>query len=99
MAASEVFNFFRPLNDTSDGEYATSALLCGVREIARVRFTSYSGEAEAYLTILRNGVTTRIGIEETQAWATAIVANGDSVTLEAFLRRGAHVEGILELLE
>jgi hypothetical protein len=99
MPASETFDFTRAANDSGNGEFTTDANLAGPREIARVRFTEFSGRANVWLAILRNGVTSRIEIEDPEAWATAIVADGDAVSLEAQLTRGAHITGILELLE
>jgi len=99
MPASEIFDFDRAADDTGDGEYATSAVIVDVREIARVRFEIWDGRSDVWLTILRNGVTTRLLVTDPEAWATAIVADGDSVTVEARVSRGNRVRGILELLE
>lgn len=100
MPASETFDFDRAADDTGDGEYATSAIVVDVREIARVRFEIWDGRSDdVWLTILRNGVTTRLLVTDPEAWATAIVADGDSVTVEARVSRGNRVKGILELLE
>ncbi|MGL4232704.1 MAG: hypothetical protein ACRCWJ_15170 [Casimicrobium sp.] len=99
MPASEAFDFNRAENDAGSGEYDTPSALADTREIARVRFTEFKGRANVWLVILRNGVTSRIEIEDTEAWATAIVADGDAVSVEAQLSRGSRVTGILELLE
>ena len=99
MPASEAFDFNRAENDTGSGDYGTTAYLAGPREIARVRFTEFKGRASIWLKILRNGVTSRIEIEGTEAWGTAMVADGDSVSVEVQLTRGARTTGILELLE
>lgn len=100
MPASETFDFDRAEDDTGDGEYATAAIIVDVREIARVRFEILDGrDNEVWITILRNSVTTRVAVTESEAWATAIVADGDSVTLAARVARGSRVKGILELLE
>jgi hypothetical protein len=92
VPAYETFNF------TTPGENSTSGHTALAGEIARVRCTSVIGTVNVYLTIQRNAVTTRINIDDLEAWATAIIAQGDVVGLIADIGVNTTCAGILELV-
>lgn len=69
-------------------------------EKIRVRFTKFTGTADAYLEIVNNGVTTFVSITSKQAWVSPGVAVGDVCRLKVDLNSISlsAVEGVLETI-
>lgn len=97
--ASQTFSFTRANGEPDSYESDPIAIAAG--EAVRVRFSDFPGalalRADAFLVITANAVTSRVLIDNKEAWASGAVAAGDAVSVQiAFDGTVGTIAGIIE---